>query len=203
VPTFSGASNEHSKIEEIVRALAKFEEVSVWLQHRNSKKVSISKIRHYFDAVIKAHPETEEFLSKDGVNVNNEHFETAIVKIQTAVAKHETTVRLSASEKEAVKIFLKNTEGSSSDDDAEVDVEETSFIREADEEYDMQVLKKAKIEFPYEDTSHVAGASAIVEQLFSRCGIIMSPHRRGVMDPSTLEMLVMLRFLFNKDLWGG
>ena len=29
----------------------------------------------------------------------------------------------------------------------------------------------------------------------------MRPHRRGVMDPSTLEMLVMLRLFNNKDLW--
>ena len=35
-------------------------------------------------------------------------------------------------------------------------------------------------------------------RLFSRCGLIMRPHRR-LMDPSTLEMLVMLRF--NRDLW--
>ena len=40
--------------------------------------------------------------------------------------------------------------------------------------------------------------SNIVERLFSRCGLIMRPHRR-LMDPSTLEMLVMLRF--NRDLW--
>ena len=62
----------------------------------------------------------------------------------------------------------------------------------------MRVLKKSKVEFPYVDTGHVAGTSAIVEQLFSRCGIVMRPHRR-LMDPSTLEMLVMLRF--SKDLW--
>ena len=35
-------------------------------------------------------------------------------------------------------------------------------------------------------------------RFFSRCGLIMRPHRR-LMDPSTLEMLVMLRF--NRDLW--
>ena len=62
----------------------------------------------------------------------------------------------------------------------------------------MRVLKKSKVEFPYVDTGHVACTSVIVEQLFSRCGIVMRPHRR-LMDPSTLEMLVMLRF--NKDLW--
>ena len=94
-------------------------------------------------------------------------------------------------------IFLKKPIEDSDDDD-EVHVQESSFIKEADDEYDMRELKKSKIEFPYVDTSHVAGTSVIVEQLFSRCGIIMRPHRR-LMDPSTLEMLIMFRF--NKDLW--
>ena len=47
---------------------------------------------------------------------------------------------------------------------------------------------------------HITPTSSIVERLFSRCGIIMRPHRR-LMDPSTLEMLIMLRY--NKDLWGA
>ena len=42
------------------------------------------------------------------------------------------------------------------DDDDEVHVQE-SFIRDADDEYEMRVLKKSKVEFPYVDTSHVAG----------------------------------------------
>ena len=63
----------------------------------------------------------------------------------------------------------------------------------------MQVLKKAKTEFPYKSTNHCISTSVIVEILFSRCGIIMRPHRR-CMDPNTLERLVFLRS--NKDLWG-
>jgi hypothetical protein len=47
---------------------------------------------------------------------------------------------------------------------------------------------------------HISPTSNIVERLFSRCGIIMRPHRR-LIDPSTLEMLIMLRF--NKDLWDA
>ena len=196
IATFTGSFNEHTAIEEIVKVLAKFEEVSVWLQHQDSKKIPLNKIRYYFDAIIKMHPETSAYLSKDGDNVNNEHFENAIAKIHTAVEKHEETVRLTKDEKDAVVIFLKKPIEDSDDDD-EVHVQE-SFIRDADDEYEMRVLKKSKMEFPYVDTSHVAGTSVIVEQLFSRCGIIMRPHRR-LMDPSTLEMLVMLRF--NKDLW--
>ena len=51
---------------------------------------------------------------------------------------------------------------------------------------------------PYKPTLHISPTSNIVERLFSRCGLIMRSHRR-LMDPSTLEMLVMLRF--NRDLW--
>ena len=61
------------------------------------------------------------------------------------------------------------------------------------------MLKKAKTEFPYKSTNHCVSTSVMVETLFSRCGIIMRPHRR-CMDPSTLERLVFLRS--NKDLWG-
>jgi len=189
--------NEHTAIEEIVKVLAKFEEVSVWLQHQDSKKIPLNKIRYYFDAIIKMHPETSAYLSKDGDNVDNEYFETGIAKIQTAVEKQEETVRFTKGEKNAVVIFLKKPIEDSDDDD-EVHVQESSFIKEFDDDYNMRVLKKSKIEFPYVDTSHVAGTSVIVEKLFSRCGIIMRPHRR-LMDPSTLEMLIMFRF--NKNLW--
>ena len=196
VPAPTGSFSERTATEETVKVLAKFEEVSVWLQRQDSKKTPLNKTRYYFDTVVKMRPETSAYLSRDGDNVNNEHLETATAKIQTAVEKHEETVRLTKDEKDAVVIFLKKPIQDSDDDD-EVHVQE-SFIRDADDEYEMRVLKKSKVEFPYVDTSHVAGTSVIVEQLFSRCGIIMRPHRR-LMDPSTLEMLVMFRF--SKDLW--
>ena len=168
------------------------------MQHHDSKLVPLNKIRHYFDKIIQTHPEIEEFLAKDGPNVHNEKFESAISKIQTAVAKQEDTVRLTPAEKEAVVIFLKSDDGSCSGDDSDSSLEE-SFLKDADDEFELRVLKKSKKEFPYVDTSHVSATSVIVEQLFSRCGIIMRPHRR-LMDPYTLELLVMLRF--NRDLWN-
>ena len=60
--------------------------------------------------------------------------------------------------------------------------------------------KRQKKTCPYRSMDHISATSNIVERLFSRCGIIMRPHRR-LMDPSTLEMLIMLRF--NKDLWDA
>jgi hypothetical protein len=68
--------------------------------------------------------------------------------------------------------------------------------REGNSEYES---KRAKKQPPYRSTLHVSPTSSIVERLFSRRGITMRPHRR-LMDPSTLEVLVMLRF--SRDLWN-
>ena len=76
------------------------------------------------------------------------------------------------------------------------DDDEPSFIKEGRNEYDSYRPKKKH--FPYRSLLHISPTSNIFERLFSRCGIIMRPHRR-LMDPSTLEMLVLLRF--NRDLW--
>ena len=51
----------------------------------------------------------------------------------------------------------------------------------------------------FKSTLQVSPTSNIVERTFSRAGIIMRPHRR-LMDPSTLEMLLMLRL--SKDMWS-
>ena len=42
---------------------------------------------------------------------------------------------------------------------------------------------------PYRSMDYIAATSNIVERLFSRCGVIMRPHR-CLMDPSTIEMLI-------------
>jgi len=65
----------------------------------------------------------------------------------------------------------------------------------SNEENELQVLKKAKTDFPYKSTNHCLSTSVIVETLFSRCGIIMRPHSSQKVhgswsDPNTLERLV-------------
>ena len=75
-----------------------------------------------------------------------------------------------------------------------------SFLDEALDDAAAESCKRQKKTWPYRSMDHVPATSNVVERLFSRCGIIMRPHRR-LMDPSTLEMLIMLRF--NKDLWDA
>lgn len=195
IPTHEGADNEHDEIKKLSMILKKFHDVSKYLQYDDDDKVSVDRVRFYFNKLKTQHPEIDIYLSDDGINVHNIDFENAIAKIQRSKASNDTTVDLTRKEKDAVQIFLIGNEEES---DSEAEEIERSFVDIADEEFEQQVNKKNKREFPYRSTAHVAVTSVIVERLFSRCGIIMRPHRR-LMDPSTMETLIMLRF--NKDLW--
>jgi hypothetical protein len=197
VLTFTGRENEYSVVCFIKRTLEKFYEVSQYLQSEDMTNVTMSKTRFYFNELLKKHPELHRYLSEEGENVSDPYFEKAIVKIQNAVIQGLGKVKLDPQEARAVHIYLKeDLAGFDSSDESESE-NETSFIKEADAQYEAKV-KRNKKEFPYRSTMHVCATSVIVERLFSRCGIIMRPHRR-LMDPSTMEMLVMLRF--NRDLW--
>ena len=84
-----------------------------------------------------------------------------------------------------------------------------NIVQEDGKEYDEEGLsyeekmarrvdaKKSRFS-KYRSTLHVSATSNVVERLFSRAKLVMSDHRKH-MDPSTLEMLLMLRM--NKDLW--
>ena len=77
------------------------------------------------------------------------------------------------------------------------DTQPTDFIeRILNSQYDTQ--KRRRVTAQYESTDHVPPTSNICERLFSREKLVMTPHRR-LMDPSTLEAILMLRM--SKDLW--
>ena len=97
-----------------------------------------------------------------------------------------------------LSFFLISTaEEEEEEGDEEIDL---SFLDETLNDAAAESAKRHKKSCPNRSMDHISPTSNIVERLFSRCGIIMRPHRR-LMDPSTLEMLIMLRF--NKDLWGA
>ena len=112
-----------------------------------------------------------------------------------AIDQGKANVHLSISEKAVVSAYALDVDNS-------VEIEDLSgedmpgFIDEGNIEYESKRQKKQP---PYRSTLHISPTPNIVERLFSRCGIIMRSHRR-LMDPSTLEMLVMLRF--NRDTFG-
>ena len=82
------------------------------------------------------------------------------------------------------------------DDEVEEEMDYALQMEHLEEEVKTEHAKKSK----YHSLAHIAPTSVIVERLFSRAKLIMTPHRR-CMDPSTLEMLILLRY--NKDLWNA
>ena len=157
----------------------------------------MSKVRFCFDKLLTEYPTLRRYLGKDSDLVHSPNFDNAISKIQLAADQGKSTVNLTHDERAAVAMYaigagsgVEAVAQSDSDDDGE-----PSFIEQGKSEYDS---KRPKQQPPYNSTLHISPTSNIVERLFSRCGLIMRPRRR-LMDPSTLEMLVMLRF--NRDLW--
>ena len=189
----TGPDNEYDTLLEVLRELKLFADVTVALQSQDESKIPLSKVRFYFDKILEKRPELDDYLGDKGRNVHNPQFEVPLLRSeeQRTRASH----LLGCQKKKKKQLQKEDEEGGSS---SESEVKE-SFIESINEEYDTQVLKKAKTEFPYKSTNHCVSTSVMVKTLFSRCGIIMRPHRR-CMDPSTLERLVFLRS--NKDLWG-
>jgi hypothetical protein len=151
-------------------------------------QLSLLSARIAFDQLIEKFPSMKSHLAKDAPIVHNQHFENAAVKIQTGQED-----RLLRAEKRAVESFL---------------VVEEAPVAEPEEEKEDFALQMARLEqeakathakkSAYRSLAHIAPTSVVVERLFSRAKLIMTPHRRK-MDPSTLEMLLLLRY--NKDLW--
>ena len=118
----------------------------------------------------------------------------ALVCLRCSIILTSGPLKLTLAEKDAISIFLIVEEDLQANDSDE----ESSFLNSANDEFEGNI-KRAKKNSPYRSLLHISPTSNIVERLFSRTGIIMRPHRR-LMDPSTLEMLVLLRF--NRDLWS-
>ena len=93
-----------------------------------------------------------------------------------------------------MRVFL--LDDGMAEEEAEEEVEYALRMEQLEEAAKAETVKKCK----YRSLAHVAPTSVVVERLFSRAKLIMTPHRRG-MDPSTLEMLLLLRH--SKDLWDA
>ena len=188
--------SEHEVILEMVEKLKEFEMVSKWLQTENSpnpkKKVTLYSVRKVFDRFCSKYPFVRRHLSATAPIIHEPLFESAVAKLQG------NDFNLAPGEKKKVSHFLVCDSEAGSDKDE--DHANMSFLDEALDDAAAESCKRQKKTCPYRSMDHVPATSNVVERLFSRCGIIMRPHRR-LMDPSTLEMLIMLRF--NKDLWDA
>ena len=188
---------EHDKIVELTNLLKEFESVSKWLQTENpkeeKKRVTMYTVRAVFDKLCEKYPIVEPYLSSTASIIHNHSFEIAVAKVQG----NEIT-KLTKNEKNEINFFLLDEDEDQNSDNCEED-NEMDLLGEALDEADENAKKRIKTRaYLYRSLMHISPTSNIVERLFSRAGIIMRPHRR-LMDPSTLEMLLLLRF--NKDLW--
>lgn len=187
--------DEREDIIALHRMLKTCQELSVYLQNEDPLKVSMLIVRKAFDKLILEFPSMAKYLAPAAEIVHCPVFDSAVVKIQSG-----NEDRLTAAEKRAVLFFkLDAPTAAGIEEEKDPDDPEPRFMDGVLKEVDAVRNKIAK-KSAYRSLDHVATTSNIVERLFSRAGIIMRPHRR-CMDPSTLEIIIMLRM--NKDLWSA
>ena len=147
---------------------------SKFLQANDAHKVNLLSVRIAFDKLIEHIPELEEKIGRDADIIHSPDFEKAIIKLQQGAT-------LSPALKSHVTIFKEPLPATG----------EAKEDMTLDEEIALAV-QAVRISSGYRSTLHVSPTSNIVERVFSRASIVMRPHRR-LMDPSTCEMLIMLR----------
>lgn len=177
---------ENYLITELVEMLYKCELTNKFLQNRDAHKVNLLSVRIALDKLIDDIPSLAGKIGPDADIIHSPAFEKAIVKLQ----KGE---QLSAALKTHVAVFKDPVTLPGEAKENLTLEEEIALAVEASKR---EALRTGS---GYRSTLHVSPTSNIVERLFSRASIIMRPHRR-CMDPSTCEMLIMLRC--NKDIWN-
>ena len=145
------------------------------------KKVTLYSVRKVFDRFCSKYPFVRRHLSATAPIIHEPLFESAVAKLQG------NDFNLTPGEKKKVSYFLVCDSEAGSDEDE--DHANMSFLDEALDDAAAESCKRQKKARPYRSMDHAPATSNVVERLFSRCGIIMRPHRR-LMDPSTLEMLI-------------
>ena len=170
--------------------------ISKWLQTENNpdpkKRVTLYTVRKVFDKLCEKYSFNRRQLSAAATIIHEPLFESAVAKLQG----NDSSLTL-AEKKKGSFYLIDNAEAESDENEDDVLM---NFLEETLDDAAAESAKRQKKTCPYRSMDHISATSNIVERLFIRCGIIMRPHRL-LMDPSTLEMLIMLRF--NKDLWDA
>ena len=175
---------ENILVNDLAEKLYLRERTSIFLQTNDPSLVNMLSVRLAFDSLIDSIPELDVYLASDADIIHNAAYESALVKLRRGEM-------LSRRKKEMLGVF--KTDGSGTTNEATV----------SNESFEDQMKRKIKAaktgNNEYKSTFHVSPTANIVERLFSRAGHIMRPTRRH-MDPSTLEMVLMLHM--NKHAWS-
>jgi hypothetical protein len=183
---------QHALVVELVELLKKFEAVSLHLQKDDATLNSLCHARLLFDKLVEVtkNDSVEHYLGPNAQIVHSPNFEKAIIKIQSS---QEST--MNAAERKSVSLFKNKPSDRSSSFDPDIEEVAIDFVSDA-----INSQKRKVNASEYKSVAHIAVTSNIVERLFSRCNLVMRPTRRR-MDPSTLEMLMILRM--NNDMWDA
>ena len=199
--------HEHNDITDLCKKLEEFQVISKWLQSTDgSIKVNgqprIIPVNHFnirtsFDSLISRYPSMERHLAKNAAIVHCPDFENAVAKVQAGLPFN----RYTTAEKKAIGFYVEIAEESIEEEEnsGTSTFESLAAMVAAQTEAEERV-KRGRLNGQVKSIKHLAPTSVIVENFFSDAKRIMTDQRR-LMDPSTLETLLMLKL--NKDLWDA
>ena len=180
------------RLEELHGHLNAFKAVSKWLQtgvteERDRKEVNFATCRVAFDTLIDMFPAergkkgVKHWLGPDADIIHDKYFERAIERIHGG----DKISDLPANLQRKVAHFKPAPAPAAAPDASR------HFLSRALDEVEARYAVDVSFR-------HFLRVNNICERLFSRCKLLMTDNRK-LMDPSTLEVLIMLRT--NKDLW--
>jgi hypothetical protein len=164
-------------------------------------------VREFLDAAIKQYPELDQHCSARSDIVEDQHFESAVVKIQRCQTQGDVALVLTTAESQSVSHLLKRqyneaiNDSQENEDGSNTDNAETiSELHAA-----IQRIKKRKIvqqseAEKYLDLRFIRPTSNICERQFSISGLAYTKNRQGLL-PVNLEMQLFLKA--NSHLWDA
>ncbi|MDP3780655.1 MAG: hypothetical protein Q8Q69_05650 [Nitrosopumilaceae archaeon] len=186
---------EKTRIVELCESLKECEKMSKYFQSEDATKINMHIVRIGLDRLCEEMPILKVYISKTAEIIHSKDFENGIVKIQKGLES-----RLTKEEKSAVNVFLINADTNTlteQDDEHVVQNTDLGSILHAVANEEIHNITKKSL---YHSTKHVSPTSVVCETLFSKGSLIMTPNRRH-MDPSTFEMLILLKV--NRDMYDA
>ena len=135
-------------------------------EDKKSKRTPLTLLssRIVLDQLIDLFPSMKSHLAADAPTVHNRDFENAVIKIQT----NKEDKKLTATETKAVKVYLL-APNAEEEYGSEVD-DFTDMIARLEKE-----AKASKAKSKYRSLAHISPTSFVVERLFSRAKLNMTP----------------------------
>lgn len=192
------APHEIEDLKKLCAILTDCKDVSIFLQHKDPLKCSLSAATSLLHALAAQYPLFAHYLGPNAPIIHSPAFESGVIKLQQG--KESNLLR---AEKEALRIFKITAPtavavNAAAANDVMIDGVEKrkSFV---DATLSSSSNKAQKVS-DYESTDQVSVSSNICERVFSEGKLVLS-SQRGSLDPSSFEDIMMLKL--NRDLWDA